>query len=108
LGASIGWENRKEINEKFNFIHGPEVGLNISLITPFNEVIAQFAPSFGYILGAQYKLNNDFYINLEVIPSVSTTFIIGNDSPVIQLNGNMRAATLGIVYTFKKKEKNKK
>ena len=101
IGASVGWENRKALNKKFKFIHGFEIGTAIGFGNLSNDLILQVAPSVGYILGGQYQLNDDFYVNLEIVPRVQATFFT-LDAPIIQINGNSNLATLSIVYMIKR------
>ncbi len=106
-GVAIGWENRKAINEKFNFIHGADVGMKFNFNEVSDDFIGVISTSFGYILGVQYRLNDNFYINLETIPKIGFSMVTNNPEPVINISGNMNSTTLGIIYSFKKKEKNK-
>jgi len=86
IGAAMGVERRKTLNDKFKFVHGPEIYFNYfgkrdetSLtINNYNS----FGLSFGYILGVQYEINDRFCTNLETIPAIGNTTSINYTSGV--------------------------
>ena len=70
LKFAVGFEKRKDLNEKFQFIHGFEP--YISGYYGDNNIGNQlgFGAGLGYILGFQYKISEHFYLNTEVTPSI--------------------------------------
>ncbi len=119
LGAGWGTEKRKDIGEKIQFIRGPEFGLSVlgtvnsgtstislenfagSDITFTNSGnLAVITGSFGYLLGFQYNVNEQFYVNVETIPSLQ---IIGVTSGTVLARAgfNTSAISLSLVYRFR-------
>ena len=83
VSYSFGKEYRKNIVKSFDAIYGPQYGLsaytdyrkNIQPVnnTTFEQTVFTFAPSFGYLLGFIYHINDKFYIGFETQPSISTS-----------------------------------
>ncbi|HHH50171.1 MAG TPA: hypothetical protein ENK52_04250 [Saprospiraceae bacterium] len=102
LSMAIGREHRKEINEKFYFIHGTESQTQISFLSISNERSkAQIQLALGYVLGFQYNLSKDFYLNIESIPSITGYFMTGRGRDYgLGLGFNSNALALSLVYKF--------
>jgi len=60
-GVYLGHEWRKSINDKFFFVHGPEIGTYYSLGTNYLSI----SPSTRYLVGALYRINEQFVISIE-------------------------------------------
>ena len=108
LGFAIGAEERRSIAENLQFIHGLEPTLSLALSTTDDIFNLRIRPGIGYVLGFQYNVSDKFYVNIETIPSLSTSFIIDNngfnDMYSINAGFNSNAIALSLVYQFKKKE----
>lgn len=108
LGFAIGVEKRRNIAENLQFIHGLEPTLSLALSTNDDIFNLSIKPGIGYVLGFQYNVSDKFYVNIETIPSLSTSFIIDNngfnDMYSINAGFNSNAIALSLVYQFKKKE----
>lgn len=104
VGINIGRENRKSINDKLNFVHGVSWLLNSSLNTSENNTFSAFSTGVGYLLGVHYQLNESFYIGAEIIPSLTTSFVINDGFDNLSFNAgfNSRSVGLSIVYKFEK------
>lgn len=66
---SIGWERRKEIADRFQFLHGPEPFIG-GQYTDSGLSSATVRAGLGYVVGFQYEPSERFYVSLEIIPSV--------------------------------------
>ena len=60
-GIYLGHEWRKSINDKFSFVHGPEIGTFYSLGIDYLSI----SPSTRYLFGALYRINEQFIISIE-------------------------------------------
>ena len=99
FGLAYGFEKRKALGGKTSFIHGWEPALTASL-SPNGQNIAL---ELGYIIGLQYDFHQDFYINLEVVPSLGLngSFINNNDPVYIGgMNLDTRFVSLSLVHRF--------
>ncbi|WP_421753440.1 hypothetical protein [Croceimicrobium sp.] len=93
----IGYEFRKGINEDFQFIHGPQPNLSLN----FSNSSSAMGVGLAYVLGAQYKLNTNFYIGLEIKPGLNyrVSDLGGTEQSNLFLNAS-NDASLFIVYRF--------
>jgi len=104
FGASlgIGFETRRKINDKFNFIFGPTIG--VSPFVQYNEISndlkLQLRGSLGYILGGQYWFNDKFYISLEAIPTLFAQYDFESQRGGAYLNANSAQARLSVFYAL--------
>ncbi len=105
IGAEIGVEKRKFINEKLAFARGFNYGINNSIIqNSIGDNIGTLGLKLGYIIGMQYHLNKNFYLMGEIEPQINVGYIYqsNNANTGINLNTNSftKAARLGIAYKF--------
>ena len=114
IGAVVGWEIRVPISDKFNFYHGPEIGLNTgySNVLDTNSYSVRFTPRIGYVFGFSYNLGERFSIGIETIPGMSTVMRIDNgtfdDSWNVGLGFDQNIALLSLVYRFETERKKKR
>jgi len=107
-GYAIGHEKRKKMNEVFSFIHGPEVALvinyqNIRVPNDDRVTTVILQPSFGYIIGFQYDINEHFYISVEVIAALSGSVQLRemqDTSYTLNAGFNSNSSALTLVYRF--------
>ena len=74
LSLAIGKETRRTINEKLQWITGVEPRLFFSYQSAAETSKFLLSPAIGYVLGLQYQLNRQFYLNVETIPALSASF----------------------------------
>lgn len=111
LGTAIGTEFRKTLDDRLQFIHGPEVSLSFSIASAggFNSTTPEqytlFSPNlgFGYVLGVQYNFSDKWYVNLETIPSisVSTTYGAPIDTPVYVISAGFSSHSVGLTGAYR-------
>lgn len=99
LGLAYGYEKRLALGDKTYFLHGFEP-----------SVFADFRPNgqnvnfqLGYVLGLQYNFHRQFYVNLELLPSLGVmgNFLDGNDPVYIAgFNVDSRFVSLSLVHQF--------
>ena len=70
-----------------------------------DQFIGIFTLGFGLVFGFQYKINPNFLVTLETIPSTSLNFNFGPNS--LFINGNIIGLNtnnieIGLLYKFKK------
>jgi opacity protein-like surface antigen len=71
-GFFTGLENRRELNDRFQLIHGLEVGLGGTFSDlSNNQTNLQINATLGYVVGLQYSISEAFSIGIETIPSLS-------------------------------------
>ncbi len=95
LNFALGWEKRKDIAEKLQFIHGWEPFVQLAFISESSTVGA----GIGYVLGFQYNFSESFYLNLETIPSLRTVVVRESASSLIA-DFNSNAIALTLAYRF--------
>ncbi len=104
VGLAVGWENRKAIKEKLYFVHGFEPRLSMTLLNDqSSEDALVLNPGIGYILGFQYDVSDNFYVNLEVVPSLSFLYRTDYDEFHdfrVWGNFNTDGIALSLVYRF--------
>lgn len=95
LVFSAAYEKRRDITDRLEFIYGfqPSIGLSI------NNDFQQYQAGLGYILGAQYHLNRDFAIGLELTPSLNYRYSDSNNQTVL-FNAGGSPVWLFIVHKF--------
>lgn len=95
LVFSAAYEKRRDITDRLEFIHGfqPSIGLII------NNDFQQYQASLGYILGAQYHLNRDFAIGLELTPSLIYRYSDSNNQTLL-FNAGGSPVWLFLVHKF--------
>ncbi len=79
----IGKEKRKNIVQSLDAIYGPQYGLGISTFYQKNALVINnptventtltFTPSFGYLVGFIYHINDKFYVGIETTPYISAS-----------------------------------
>ena len=121
MGGALGREWRKDLNSNMRFFHGPLVGIEMSMSRSVSEVppgtdnsYYYIMPNLIYVLGIQYRINQDLYVAAEIHPGFNTQFNYNNGawSPNRYMSGglNGQAALLSVAYQFEtyKKGKSKK
>lgn len=120
-GGAMGKEKRRPITDKLQFIYGTEliasVGLSSSSsgsLTVDNGnggsttysgnklLIVTPTIGIGLVLGAQYNVNQRWYVSAELIPSVSAigTFAQGSSLFTVQAGFNSASAGITAAYRF--------
>ncbi|PRY28600.1 hypothetical protein CLV58_12815 [Spirosoma oryzae] len=108
-GAAIGTEFRKDLDDRLQFIHGPEVNASLSVIAVGNaNTIDQYTLvtpriGIGYVLGVQYNFNSRWYVNLETIPGLAVEAQYGypDSSPTYTVMANINLATVGLTGAYR-------
>ena len=102
LGAAIGREKRKSINEKFKFIRGWDFSANYnSQFSNYSYDIHRIYLSMGYVVGFQYDINKDFCVNLEALPSISNSLIVADTDLSSSFNFTLNSqGALSVFYKF--------
>ena len=103
LGSAIGFEKRKSLNDKLSFVRGSEIIMTIQ--SSISNSSSQFivVPGLGIVLGFQYDINENFYVNLEAIPSLTASIEFNDDAAnlnQVNLGFNTSNAALGVMYRF--------
>jgi len=111
IGAAIGTEFRKDLDSRLQFVHGPEFSASLSVVAVGNSGTAdeytQIAPrlGIGYVLGVQYNINSQWYVNMETIPALSIgaqyTYGYQNPAPVYTISANLNLATVGLTGAYR-------
>lgn len=111
-GATIGLEKRIPINDKFNLIRGGSFiangGFSYVGNTISSNALYYFSVGYGYLLGAQYRLNEHMYIDLEILPTATLGISSNNqlsNQIVFNSNFNMYNIYLNFSYEFMQPEK---
>lgn len=106
FGIAIGKEKRKTINQSLKFIHGIEPTVSLSFNASSERKTLSVTGGIGYVLGFQYDIAKNFYVNIETIPAIGTYFRFDNgNSDGFGLTGgfNSNTISLSLVYRFEKK-----
>ncbi len=85
VGAGVGWERRAALSDRLWFIHGPQVQLTADFLSATNSQGETFFNTglngrLAYMIGLQYDLNERFYVNIELQPSVRMGTLIREQS----------------------------
>ena len=117
LSFAIGTEKRKQITQKLHFVHGLEPFLTLGTVSSehfsqqINNTTYRINPGIGYILGFQYDISDNFYANIEAIPTISGTIIMNDKGhrELISVNAGFAttAIALSLVYRFEKEKRSK-
>lgn len=94
LVFAAGYEKRRDITDRLEFIHGFQPTLGFSL----NNEFQQYQIGLAYILGTQYSLNRDFTIGLELAPSLLYRYSDNNQNLLFNAGGS--PVWLFIVHKF--------
>ncbi|MCB0847755.1 MAG: hypothetical protein KDE26_31095 [Bacteroidetes bacterium] len=101
-GFAIGKEYRKTITPKFYFVHGFEPAFSFSVLNLGGPYRINIRPSIGYVLGFQLNVLDNFYMNLETIPSLSAQMSMDDSGEitnyVIGADFSSNAIALSLVY----------
>jgi len=103
LGGAIGWEKRRTIAGKVQFLHGWEPFLNLDLTARDGDFGLNTILGIGYVLGFQLMVSEQFYVALETIPSLRSNFSVGESTPddvAIEAGFRSNAVALTLVYRF--------
>lgn len=107
FGTNVHLESRKDLTEKFQFIHGPGIFFNASLAfqNSLNEYIFSISPNYG--LGFRLKLSNEIAFTAAVYPSVNVEYrrTVSDFNPTedllrYRLNLSSSSAQIGIFYNL--------
>lgn len=98
-------EKRKLKGDRFFFSYGPGVGLstNIGIANQFSSAAIFIRPTFLYLLGANYKLNDKVYIGAELQPGAGISFNYNSNRNDFNYSANLGASTsarIHIAYRF--------
>lgn len=105
-GFAMGLEKRKSINDKLMFIHGFEPSIFFQFSS--SEVTADstlnsntiISPSLGYVLGFQYSINSNFYINVEAIPSIYFNSRSQNDETTYNFGAGFSSNAVALTFAY--------
>lgn len=104
-GIGLGREKRRALHSKLEFYQGPEFSAGLR-VTSFLEVGAQmiFTPGVNWVLGLQQHFNDQWALNVEVLPGMSMLFY-GNtndtESRTFQFNARLNhAVSIALVPKF--------
>jgi len=107
IGFSGGIEKRESITDKFSFIRGFMPGITIggsySQVSNNNDGNLTIVPSIGYLIGGLYHISDDFYIGLDVLPSIRGAVSFGTNQDVaynLTTVFNIDNVGLSAVYKF--------
>ena len=120
IGGQIGFEKRKQVNNKLNFYHGPQIGYEheFNLSRVFNPSLTQNEQTYislmrsgfiGYSIGLMHQFNSNFFIGADINPSVSyNIYSINNglnpssnySNEAVNFNFNSNIARLNLIYRF--------
>ncbi|MCC6281777.1 MAG: hypothetical protein IT262_14310 [Saprospiraceae bacterium] len=73
LGAAIGREKRRSLDDRLEFYSGPEISFSVGVQsrTDIDDATSiSLSPRFGYVFGLQHSFNERWAINLETIPGI--------------------------------------
>jgi hypothetical protein len=104
MAYAQGVEKRRNIGKKVQFIHGWEPGFYVSLNAIGDDFGGNAGIFLGYVLGFQYNVSDNFYLNVETIPSLTVggVFKDSDDDSGLLVNAgfNSNAVALTLAYTF--------
>ena len=103
FGLTYGWEKRKPLKDQLSLIRGWEIIGGVGGRIRNDVVDWSFTPGIGFVLGFQYDLNENFVVNLEIIPSLRSRITEYNDEidvSNLSLNMNTNDVALGFLYRF--------
>lgn len=102
ISFTLGTENRKYIDDKFKFVHGFYYGGGIKMYFQEDNTLVELNPKFGYLLGVQYDINDQFYIGATTFPGITTGISISSEDVYISnvVVGFNTIAELSVLYRF--------
>ena len=104
LSYAQGLEKRKNIGKNVQFIHGWEPGFSVGFRSIGDDLTGNASIFMGYVLGFQYTFSENFYVNVETIPSLTVggVFTDNDDDSGLFVNAgfNSSAVALTLAYTF--------
>lgn len=119
-GGAIGKEKRRPLDDRLKFIYGTEFIGNISAVsvsggtttidngngsttTISGSSRTLITPSIGigFVLGAQYDLSPKWYVNAEIIPSITANGTFGSGVSIYGLQANFNSSSVGITGAYK-------
>ncbi|MDF9795085.1 hypothetical protein OKW21_000348 [Catalinimonas alkaloidigena] len=102
ISFTLGTENRKYINDKFKFVHGFYYGGGIKMYFQEGNTVVELIPEFGYLLGVQYDINDQFYIGATTFPGIITDISLNSEDVHISkvMVGFTTIAELSLLYRF--------
>ncbi len=115
ISGAVGLENRRVITDKLNVIHGLTFILNSNYglfeVDTFTLRTYDLMPGIGYLIGAQYNINDNLHLDVELVPMVTGSILTGSGS---QTRSNFTASLdmygifLNLCYQFEKPEKRRR
>ncbi len=108
FGIYTAKEKRKALSPKLTLVRGWEWGIAASIHSYYRNEIALVAPSVGYIVGGQYRINKDLVASLEVVPSLSVNYIGGGILILGSLGGSQSHINFTVAHTFSSPERKPK
>jgi len=101
FGYHFAREKRKNIEGNFLFLYGLEPGITLSFLSQPTGLQDLFiTPKIGYLVALQYNIQSKLYINVEIIPSIYTSFMSDIHNFVMGFNSSSVGLTFG--YRFVK------
>ena len=119
-GGAIGMEKRRPLDDRLKFIYGTELIGNISVVSASGGTTTidngngstttingpgrtLITPSIGigFVLGAQYDLSPKWYINAEIIPSITANGTFGSGVSIYGLQANFNSSSVGLTGAYK-------
>jgi len=120
-GLNLSMVRIKQVNDKFGFMYGLAIGINLSyvetkaetnyLYNPSNynpipsnytttSITSSYAPFIGFVIGARYKISKSFFVYAEITPNVNFTYAQAkvNNTPGVNTpqNSNKITRTYGL------------
>ncbi len=105
VGAAIGREKRRSLDDRLEFYSGPEISFSVGVQTRTDLDDAtsfSLSPRFGYVFGLQHSFNERWAINLETIPGIRVgVLLLPGDNQNFSLDAVANnAVSLGLVRKF--------
>ncbi len=115
LSYQIGFERRKQLDEKVMFIHGFETGVGFYYSdlyqNGFQQKDASLGFNLGYVLGVMYDISDRFNVSLETIPRINFMTNLDDTYNRTDVNIGFNSEIVGITFALKfdrpKKSKSK-
>ncbi len=104
LGAAIGREKRRQLDDRLQFYRGLEFIGSVSF-RDRGEIDTQLGirPAIGFVIGLQHALNDRWAVNVETIPTIGLDFSINleeDGGKLLMQGGISNFFSLGLVRKF--------
>ena len=104
VGAAIGREKRRSLDDRLEFYSGPEISFSLGFQSRTDIDATSFSlfPRFGYVFGLQHSFNERWAINLETNPGIRVgILLLPDDNQNFSLDATVNnAVALGVVRKF--------